>query len=191
MGRWYHTAVVPSGLEPDRLAQNPLQDPQPPAGPPFRSASGGSLLTDSTNLIATSEDYLRVTAERQLHASEEFVAGGVEFIYPTGTYHSLTEVFAAGERRYRWIRKKHATWDVVEKGDGTVVVVGAGTLFGESRHGRRFDGVRYIDRITFRDGLITRQEVWNDLASCGVLDEEPSDTGRQQLVVEQHEQEAR
>lgn len=191
MGRWYHTAVAPSGPEPDRLAQNPLRDPQPPAGPLLRWASGDSLLTDSTNLIATTEDYLRVTAERQLRASEEFVAGGAEFVYPTGTYHSLTEVFAAGERRYRWIRKRHATWDLVEKGDGNVVVVSAGTLFGENRHGRPFEGVRYVDRITFRDGLITRQEVWNDLASSGVLDQEPSDTGSEQRGVEQHEQEAR
>lgn len=38
-----------------------------------------------------------------------------------------------------------------------------GDLYGE-KAGVAFEGVRYVDRITLRDGKIIRQEVWNDLA---------------------------
>ena len=31
-------------------------------------------------------------------------------------------------------------------------------------------GIRYIDRFVIRNGLIIRQDVWNDLAESGVLD---------------------
>lgn len=111
-----------------------------------------------------------MTAERRLDDSLTFVADKVEFVFPTGVYHSLPEVFAAGEQRYRWIRKRHETWDVVGKDDGSWVVVSAGTLFGENRQGARFEGVRYVDRITYRGDRIIRQEVWNDLAASGALD---------------------
>lgn len=127
------------------------------------------------DLISRTERYLRVTAARQLDDSQEFVADDVEFVFPTGVYHSLPEVFAAGEQRYRWIRKRHETWDVVDKDDGTRVVVSAGTLLGENKHGVEFEGIRYVDRITYRGDRIIRQEVWNDLAASGVLDRRDPD----------------
>ena len=118
-----------------------------------------------------------MTAERRLDDSLTFVADKVEFVFPTGVYHSLPEVFAAGEQRYRWIRKRHETWDVVGKDDGSWVVVSAGTLFGENRQGARFEGVRYVDRITYRGDRIIRQEVWNDLAASGALDRRDATRG--------------
>lgn len=142
---------------------------------------------ESMDLIAMTQSYLRVTAERQLDASQAFVAEDVEFIFPTGTYRSMADVFAAGEQRYRWIRKEHETWDVVDKGDGTFVVVSAGTLFGENLRGFQFKGVRYVDRITFQGDRIIRQEVWNDLASSGVLDLEPAGHAGQDRTARQQE----
>jgi ketosteroid isomerase-like protein len=130
-------------------------------------------VTDSHDFIASVEEFLLATAERRLADSVEHLAEAVEFVYPNGTFHDLGEVFAAGERRYRWIRKRHVSWDVVDKGEGTTVVVSAGTLHGENNAGVPFDGVRYVDRITYRDGKIVRQEVWNDLAESGVLNAVP------------------
>ncbi len=127
-------------------------------------------MTDPETLIAATKTFLRLTAARRLEESLEFLDPAVEFIYPNGTFRDLAAVFAAGEQRYRWIRKRHVSWDVDDKGDGTVVVVSAGTLHGENLAGVPFDGVRYVDRITFSAGRIVRQEVWNDLTESGVLD---------------------
>jgi ketosteroid isomerase-like protein len=150
-------------------------------------------VNDPAPHIAATETFLRLTAERRLEESQEFLAEPVTFVYPNGTFEALRDVFAAGERRYRWIRKRHVTWDVVDKDDGTVVVVSAGTLYGENNAGVPFEGVRYVDRITFRDGKIVRQEVWNDLAESGVLDrggehDHATTSGARQ---QQHQQERR
>lgn len=150
---------------------------------------GRLALTDSKDLISQTETYLRVTAERRLDDSQRFIADDVEFVFPGGVYHSLPEVFAAGEQHYRWIRKRHDTWDVIDKDDGTTVVVSAGTLFGENHHGVRFEGIRYLDRITYRGGQIVRQEVWNDLAASEVLERAAAASGGTQH--DQHEQEER
>jgi hypothetical protein len=37
-------------------------------------------------------------------------------------------------------------------------------LQGTWLQGAPFEGIRFIDRMEVRDGLITRQDVWNDLA---------------------------
>lgn len=147
-------------------------------------------MTDSAQFISATETYLQVTAERRLEESQAFLADEVEFIFPNGTFHDLAALFAAGERRYRWIRKRHDSWDVVNKGDGAVVVVSVGTLYGENNHGLAFEGIRYVDRITYRNNRIVRQQVWNDLVESGVLEAEAHDAGRG-AGVEQHEQEGR
>jgi hypothetical protein len=47
--------------------------------------------------------------------------------------------------------------------DGTVIVYCFGTLYGDFADGRHFDGVRFIDRFTVRDGRLVDHRVWNDL----------------------------
>jgi len=37
-----------------------------------------------------------------------------------------------------------------------------GTLYGRWLDGSSFEGIRFIDRIEIRDGLVVRQDVWND-----------------------------
>ena len=54
--------------------------------------------------------------------------------------------------------------------DGQVVYV-MGTLQGINRYGVSFSDVRYIDRFVLKDGLIIQQDVWNDLAESGVLEQ--------------------
>jgi hypothetical protein len=148
-------------------------------------------MTDAAHFIASTETFLRVTAERRLRESQDFLADRVEFVYPNGIFHDIAEVFAAGERRYRWIRKRHDSWDVVEKDDGTVVVVSVGTLYGENNHGQSFGDVRYVDRITFADNRIVRQQVWNDLAESGVLGAPAASNVELEPADVQHEQEKR
>ena len=38
-----------------------------------------------------------------------------------------------------------------------------GTLFGEWLDGTAFEGIRFIDRFQLSEGLIVRQDVWNDM----------------------------
>jgi hypothetical protein len=135
---------------------------------------------DPAQYVAATQEYLRVTAERLLDESRAFLAGKVEFIFPNGRFDDIADVFAAGERRYRWIRKQHDSWDVVEKDDGTVVVVSVGTLYGENLAGKRFSDVRYVDRITYRGDRIVRQQVWNDLVESRVLELEPGSSAGDQ-----------
>lgn len=132
-------------------------------------------MDELTTYIERTETYLRLSGERRTAEAAAFLASDAELIFPGGvTYSRLEDVFASAGRMYRSIAKRHGTWDAVSKADGTVVVVSAGTLEGENLHGARFEGVRYLDRITWRDGQIVRQEVWNDLAVSGVLDVHPA-----------------
>lgn len=133
-------------------------------------------MNEPNDFIASAEAFLLATAEGRLDDSLEFLPDSVEFVYPNGAFHDLRDVFAAGERRYRWLQKRHDSWDVVPKTDGTTVVVSAGALHGENNADVAFEAVRYVDRITFRDRKIIRQEVWNDLAEFGVLNAEPPES---------------
>jgi len=45
----------------------------------------------------------------------------------------------------------------------------SGTLAGEWPDGADFSGVRFIDRFSVRNGKLTRQDVWNDLAELRAL----------------------
>lgn len=121
--------------------------------------------------IEHTDAYLRLSGERRTAEASAFLDDHVELVFPGGVTHSrLEEVFESAARLYRSIAKRYGTWDVAPNPNGTVVVVSAGTLEGENLHGARFEGVRYVDRITWRGDRIVRQEVWNDLAVSGVLE---------------------
>ena len=49
-------------------------------------------------------------------------------------------------------------------GEGFTTVYSLGTLYGAWPDGTAFEGNRYVDRFTVRDGLIVSMEVWNDSA---------------------------
>lgn len=122
--------------------------------------------------IERTRRYLEASGSRRLEEARGHLADEVVLQFPNGTFDSLEGLLAASEGRYRRIGKVHESWDVCEH-DDEVTVVSVGTLHGENAHGVAFEGVRYIDRILYRDGLIVRQEVFNDLAESGVLDRRP------------------
>lgn len=82
--------------------------------------------------------------------------GGRVFRHPSGV-----AAFNAG--RYARVKKRMERLDVVA-GDGFTTVYSLGTLYGEWPDGTPFEGNRYVDRFTVRDGLIRTMEVWNDSA---------------------------
>lgn len=125
--------------------------------------------------IEQAERYLAASGERRLDEARTYLADDAVFVFPSGRYDSLDELVWASGARYRRIGKVHECWDVAARDDGTVAVYSVGTLFGENVHGVPFSGVRYIDRIVFRDGRIVLQQVWNDLADSGVLERTETD----------------
>ena len=73
------------------------------------------------------------------------------------------EVTAFNAGRYAWVKKRMERLDVVPGGRVTTVY-SLGTLYGAWPDGTPFEGNRYVDRFTVRDGLIVTMEVWNDSA---------------------------
>lgn len=113
--------------------------------------------------------YLRLAEERDLEAAGAYLAPGARLVFPGGVvYFSLRELASQVADRYRWVRKCVDRWDVLAQEDGGVVIYCLGTLEGEGVEGRRFRGVRFVDRFVVRDGLIVLHEVWNDLAEHGL-----------------------
>jgi hypothetical protein len=127
---------------------------------------------DRQGYIQRTTQYLEASGARRLEEAQPFLADDVVLQFPGGTYRSLAELARDATGRYRSIGKTHDSWDVAEH-DGAVTVISVGTLYGENVHGVKFSGVRYIDRLVYRDERIVLQQVWNDLAESGVLERKP------------------
>lgn len=124
--------------------------------------------TVEPDAVAIVEAYLAEIGAGRLAEAQRRLADDAELVFPGGrTYGSLPELAAASTGRYRWVDKHRDRYEATP--DGTFVL-STGRLYGENRHGVRFDGVRYADRFRLREGLIVEQWVWNDLAETGVLE---------------------
>jgi len=106
--------------------------------------------------------YLAAMEARDLTAARALLGPGFEMVFPGGRrMTTLEELLAWAGPRYRFVHKSFERFD----GAG-VTVYAIGTLSGEWPDGTAFAGVRFIDRFETADGLITRQEVWNDLGEA-------------------------
>ncbi len=76
---------------------------------------------------------------------------------------TLPELSAWAQHRYSAIRKNYEQFEESWQGNATVVFC-HGTLQGTWLNGDSFENIRFIDRMQVCDGVITRQDVWNDLA---------------------------
>ena len=68
-----------------------------------------------------------------------------------------------GREITKWVKKAYEEFDVCPAGDENVVYC-FGALHGQWPDGSIFGDIRFIDRFVVRDGLLTNQKVWNDLA---------------------------
>lgn len=113
--------------------------------------------------IAVATAYLAAMEVRDLARAKSFLAPGVAFIFPGGARLTDIDAIVAGSaKRYQFVGKHIDGIDAAAAADGGVVVYVRGRLHGRWLDGSAFDGIRFIDRIEVRDGLIVRQEVWND-----------------------------
>jgi phenylpyruvate tautomerase PptA (4-oxalocrotonate tautomerase family) len=108
--------------------------------------------------------FLQAMQSRDLGAAQLCLHPDFRMCFPGGVVmHSLPEMVAWAQLRYTRIAKQYEAFEESWQGDSTVVYC-HGTLQGTWLDGQTFEGIRFIDRMVIQDGLITRQDVWNDLA---------------------------
>lgn len=114
--------------------------------------------------------FLDAVERRALDEAAAYLAPGFTMVFPGPSRPAdLGAMVEGARRRYRRVAKLIEGVDVCER-DGAWVVYVRGTLQGENLHGVPFEGVRFVDRFEVAGGLLTRQDVWNDLAESGVLE---------------------
>ena len=108
-------------------------------------------------------NFLAAMQARELDAAQAFLAESFEMTFPGGQrMRALTELVAWAKNRYERVEKTYTGIDESWTDAGTVVYA-RGTLSGIWLDGRPFEGIRFIDRFEIQDGLIVKQDVWNDM----------------------------
>ncbi|WP_386082150.1 nuclear transport factor 2 family protein [Vreelandella sp. F11] len=113
--------------------------------------------------------FLSAMEARDLTNAEQYLAAGIVMQFPgSPPMQRLSEVVEWAQNRYRRVNKTLHAVDLCNYPSqcaGSVIVVFChGELTVEWLDGTTSTCVRFIDRFELTDGLITRQDVWNDLA---------------------------
>ncbi|MEM7523003.1 MAG: tautomerase family protein [Pseudomonadota bacterium] len=117
--------------------------------------------------VATIRAFLTSMEERDLEAARSHLGEGFVMRFPGApAMTALEDLVAWAAPRYRFVKKTYGGFDVAlgDAADDASVVYCRGALSGEWPNGDAFSGVRFIDRFELRGGLITAQDVWNDVA---------------------------
>lgn len=110
--------------------------------------------------------YLAAMEKRDLDKARGFLAEDFTMTFPGGARFSAPDDLVAWSKdRYRAIGKTIEGVHELPGEDGATVYC-MGTLAGEWPDGAPFSGIRFIDRFTVRNGKLTDQQVWNDLAEA-------------------------
>lgn len=113
--------------------------------------------------------FLSAMEARDLTSAERYLAVDVVMQFPGAPpMQRLSEVVEWAQSRYRRVSKTFHAVDQCDSpnhcADSVIVVFCHGELTVEWLDGSTSTGVRFIDRFELTDGLISRQDVWNDLA---------------------------
>jgi ketosteroid isomerase-like protein len=117
------------------------------------------------------EAYLRTLMIPDPEGALRFIGPGLAITF-TGAraMKAPAECAAFNAKRYKWVKKRFEHTHVVAGATPAhAIVYNTGTLHGEWPDGTPFEGNRYVDRYTLRDGLIVAMEVWNDSAEILLL----------------------
>lgn len=113
----------------------------------------------------TVRGYLSAMEARNLDAAQDMLGAGFVMVFPgTDPMHSLEALIAWSKPRYKFVTKTYEGFDAMQSPEDHAIVYCRGTLSGEWPDGTAFEGIRFIDRFEVTAGLITRQDVWNDIA---------------------------
>ena len=120
--------------------------------------------TNPDGTIKIIKEYLQALEDRDLEVAATFLADEFQMHFPGDqTFQTLDELVAWSKPRYQWVKKAYEQFDICPAGEESVVYC-YGTLHGRWPDGSFFGDIRFIDRFVVRDGLLTNQQVWNDLA---------------------------
>lgn len=126
------------------------------------TSSAAAAIDRSAAAIDIATAYLEAMEARDLARAQSLVSPRALFVFPGGAqWQDLAAIVAGSAKRYQFVGKRIEGCDAAPA-DGGVAVYVRGTLYGRWLDGSSFEGVRFIDRIEIRDGLIVRQDVWND-----------------------------
>ena len=110
------------------------------------------------------KDFLYFMEKRDLEAAESLLNEDFVMTFPSGiSFTKMQELVDWSKTRYEAISKTFDGFDTSLQ-NGSAVVNCFGTLNGTWLDGRKFSGIRFIDRFTIKESKITSQQVWNDLA---------------------------
>ncbi len=112
------------------------------------------------------EAYLERSMIPDPEGASAYVADGLSITFTGGrAFTAPAQTTAFNAKRYAWVKKRFIRTDAALDPDtGDVHVYNTGHLYGAWPDGTPFDGNRYIDIFTVRDGLIVATQVWNDSA---------------------------
>ncbi len=123
--------------------------------------AGGAERVDAAELVRR---FLDCMQERDLNGASALLTPGFSMRFPgSAVLHRLEELVEFSRGRYRNVSKTYDRFDASWTDDGAIVYC-FGTLYGQWLDGTPFEGIRFIDRFEVTEGLISRQDVWNDLA---------------------------
>ena len=112
------------------------------------------------------DEFLRLVMIPDPASARRFVGVDLQIRFTGGRLmHDPAQSTAFNASRYRWVKKRIESTEVVTGGNADAAVVySLGTLYGEWPDGTPFEGNRYVDRYVLKDGLIVQMDVWNDSA---------------------------
>lgn len=121
---------------------------------------GNVALSSATEIV---KSFLVAMQARDLMQSQNHLHADFQMVFPGGkTFHRIEELLVWAITRYQRVEKTFAHFDESWQGDRTVVYC-TGNLNGVWPNGTAFENIRFIDRFEVVDGLLVRQDVWNDL----------------------------
>ena len=124
-------------------------------------SGGGQARVDASALV---RQFLALTQNRQLTDAAQLLSPAFAMHFPASpVMHRLEDLVDWARGRYQQVAKDYVHFDE-SWGDESCVVHCSGHLHGVWLDGSAFSGIRFIDRFEIVDGLIQRQDVWNDLA---------------------------
>lgn len=108
--------------------------------------------------------FLTALEARDLETAQAYLHPQIEMVFPGGAvFTSLEQLVDWARPRYRNVAKRVERIDVSSGPNGEIAFA-QGTLYGHWPDGVAFQGIRFADWFAFEDGLIRRQNVWNDIA---------------------------
>lgn len=126
-----------------------------------QSRSGAPARPDPCETVRA---YLAAMEARDIETAQAMLAPGFIMNFPDAPGMStLQQLIAWAKPRYAFVKKTYDRFEALQNGP-TTVVYSMGTLYGEWLDGSTFKDIRFIDRFELEGGLLTRQDVWNDMA---------------------------